>query len=98
MKLRDFKKEVEYNVGDFVEDCALFQTLNPGKAEDKISAIVEDAVNLYNDLKDKANFKADTKKRTYFAKLRKEMAEKTDELYARLSKIVEENRAEKKEA
>lgn len=96
MNLRNFKKEIEYNIGDFIEDCALFQTLNPGKAEDKISEIVEDAVDLYNDLKDKANFKVDAAKRAYFFKLRKEMAEKTDELYARLSKIVEENRAEAK--
>ena len=71
MNLRNFKKEIEYNIGDFIEDCALFQTLNPGKAEDKISEIVEDAVDLYNDLKDKANFKVDAAKRAYFFKLRK---------------------------
>jgi chemotaxis protein histidine kinase CheA len=91
MHLRDFKKEVEYTVGEFVEDCALFQTLNPDKAQDEVAEIVEDAVELYNSLKDRANLKVEEKKSSYFKKLRKEMVEKTDALYERLSTIVEKS-------
>lgn len=31
MNLRDFKKDVEYFVGEFVDDCSLFIALNPHK-------------------------------------------------------------------
>ena len=89
MNLRDFKKEVEYFVGEFVDDCSLFLTLNPHKSTDKIAEIISEAVDLYNDLKDKANAKVEQKQRkAWFAGLRKEMFEKTDALYEKLSAVV----------
>ena len=90
MNLRDFKKDVEYIVGEFVDDCALFLCLNPNQDSDQIAAIIEEAVDLYNDLKDKANEKVEGNKRVYFAGLRKEMVETVDSLYERLSAIVAE--------
>ncbi len=88
MNLRDFKKDVEYFVGEFVDDCALFVSLNPAKATDEVAGIIEEAVDLYNDLKDQANAKVEGRKAAYFAGLRKEMFEKVDALYERLSDIV----------
>ena len=95
MNLRDFKKDVEYFVGEFVDDCSLFLTLNPHKSTDKIAEIISEAVDLYNDLKDKANAKVEQKQRkAWFAGLRKEMFEKTDALYEKLSAIVAEKDGE----
>ncbi len=89
MNLRDFKKDVEYVVGDFVDDCSLFITLNPNKSADKVAEVISEAVDLYNDLKDKANSKVEPKERkAWFLNLRKEMFEKTDALYEKLSAIV----------
>ena len=89
MNLRDFKKDVEYVVGDFVDDCSLFITLNPSKSADKVAEVISEAVDLYNDLKDKANSKVEPKERkAWFMNLRKEMFEKTDALYEKLSAIV----------
>lgn len=95
MTLRDFKKDVEYFVGEFVDDCSLFITLNPHKSTEKMAEVVSEAVDLYNDLKDKANAKVEPKMRkAWFAGLRKEMFEKTDALYEKLSAIVAEKDAE----
>ena len=95
MTLRDFKKDVEYFVGEFVEDCSLFITLNPHKSTEKMAEVVSEAVDLYNDLKDKANAKVEPKMRkAWFAGLRKEMFEKTDALYEKLSAIVAEKDGE----
>lgn len=88
MNLRDFKKDVEYFVGDFIDDCALFLLRNPEKATDEVSAVIEEAVDLYNEMKDKGNAKVDAKKSTYYAGLRKEMFEKIDALYEKLSDII----------
>ncbi len=95
MTLRDFKKDVEYFVGEFVDDCSLFITLNPHKSTEKMAEVVSEAVDLYNDLKDKANAKVEPKMRkAWFAGLRKEMFEKTDALYEKLSTIVAEKDGE----
>ena len=89
MTLRDFKKDVEYFVGEFVDDCSLFITLNPHKSTEKMAEVVSEAVDLYNDLKDKANAKVEPKMRkAWFAGLRKEMFEKLDELCEKLSAVV----------
>ena len=95
MTLRDFKKDVEYFVGEFVDDCSLFITLNPHKSTEKMAEVVSEAVDLYNDLKDKANAKVEPKMRkAWFAGLRTEMFEKTDALYEKLSAIVAEKDGE----
>ena len=95
MTLRDFKKDVEYFVGEFVDDCSLFITLNLHKSTEKMAEVVSEAVDLYNDLKDKANAKVEPKMRkAWFAGLRKEMFEKTDALYEKLSAIVAEKDGE----
>lgn len=97
MNLRDFKKDVDYFVGDFVDNCSLFVAMNPDKEVDKIAEIINEAVDLYNDMKDKANVKAiETKKSTYFAGLRKEMFEKVDALYEKLSDIISSCKKEEK--
>lgn len=46
MTLRDFKKDVEYFVGEFVDDCSLFITLNPHKSTEKMAEVVSEAVDL----------------------------------------------------
>ena len=44
--------------------------------------------NLYNDLKDKVNAPAEGPKKAYFNGIRKELLEKTDALYTKLSDVV----------
>lgn len=95
MNLRDFKKDVEYIVGDFVDDCSLFIALNPHKSSEKLAEVISEAVDLYNELKDKANAKVEPKQRkAWFATLRKDMFEKTNALYEKLSAIVTTKDAE----
>ncbi len=84
MNLRDIKKDIEYVVGAFVDDCALFLTVNPGKIAD----LVDKAVDLYNDLRDKVNAPAEGNKKAHYNAIRKEMLEKTDALYDELSQAV----------
>lgn len=91
MNLRDFKKDVEYLVGEFVDDCALFLMINPHKASDEVATVIEEAVDLYNSMKDKANEKIEGKKSAYYAGLRKEMCEKVDALYEKLSSIISQS-------
>ena len=87
MNLRVFKKDIEFFVGEFIDDCALFIALNPHKDADEISQIVDEAVDLYNDLKCKANH-PEGNKRAFYTALTKEMFAKIDELCEKLSSVV----------
>ena len=87
MNLRVFKKDIEFFIGEFIEDCELFIILNPHKNAEKIDEIVDEAVNLYNDLKQKAAHTEGNKK-AYYNGLTKAMFEKLDELSEQLSAVV----------
>ena len=87
MNLRVFKKDIEYFVGEFIDDCALFVALNPHKDADEIAQIIDEAVDLYNDLKSKANHPEGASK-AFYNNLRKEMFEKIDSLCEKLSSVI----------
>ena len=87
MNLRVFKKDIEYFVAEFIDDCALFVALNPHKDSDEIAQIIDEAVELYNDLKHRACHPEGAKK-AYYNALTKEMFEKLDELCEKLSSAV----------
>ncbi len=87
--LRGIKKDIEYVVGAFVDDCALFLTVNPGKNADAVTDLVDEAVDLYNDLRDKVGAAKGGGRSVYNA-IRQELLEKTDDLYDRLSEAVKQ--------
>ncbi len=53
MNLRDIKKDIEYYIGEFIDDCLLFAALNPDKNGEGVDKLVGEAIDLYNDLKEK---------------------------------------------
>ncbi len=87
MNLRVFKKDIEFFVEQFLGDCDLFLMLNPGKDANEIYQIEEEAINLYNDLRVRANH-PEGNKRAFYKGLTKEMFEKLDELCEKLSAVV----------
>lgn len=97
MNLRDIKKDIEYFIGEFIDDCTLFVTLNPSKETAEVNKIIEEAVDLYNDLKNRINAAPKPEGKTrkdkkslaaYYNGIRKEMIEKLDELSEKLSSVI----------
>lgn len=88
MNLRDIKKDIEYVIGAFIDDCSLFSVVNKSADDEALAGLLDEAVNLYNDLKDKVNEKVEGAKGVYYASIRKELLEKTDALYEKLSGMV----------
>ena len=102
MNRRDIKKDIEYVIGEFLDDCALFSVLNPGKNVDKIWEIEEEAIALYNDLRNRINKPAVSVKkydnkaqyaketRAYYNTIAKDLFEKVDGLCEKLSEVIME--------
>ena len=90
MNLRDIKKDIEYVLSAFVEDCSVVACVNPTVTDANVSELMEEAIDLYNELRDKVNAKVEGSKKNYFNELRKEVLTKTDELYSKLSTAVKE--------
>jgi len=89
MNLRDIKKDIEYVLSAFVEDCMVCACTKP-EHQDKISALVDEAADLFNEYRNKAAAKVEGPKKAYFNNLTKDLLEKSNDLWSRLSKIVAE--------
>lgn len=87
MNLREIKKDIDYVLSAFIEDCTLVAAVNSKVGEDKASELMEEAVDLYNELRDKVN-QVEGPARQYYNALRKEVLERTDALYEKLSAAV----------
>ena len=95
MNLRDVKKDIQYVIGAFIDDCTLFLNMNPGKNADEITGLIDKSVDLYNDLRDKVVKSAGAEKpKVCFDSIRKELLEKTDALYDELSAAVKKGLGE----
>ena len=90
MNLRDIKKDIEYVLSAFVEDCSVVACVNPQVTDGNVSELMEEAIDLYNELRDKVNAKIEGSKKSYYNELRKEVLTRTDALYEKLSAAVKE--------
>ncbi|MBQ6646669.1 MAG: hypothetical protein IJM56_08320, partial [Clostridia bacterium] len=89
MNLRNIKKDIDYVLSAFVEDCATCVAVNPKVSDEAASSLMEEAIDLYNELRDKAaTRKVEGNKKAYYNALRKEILERTDALYSKLSAVV----------
>ena len=93
MNLREVKKDIEYVVGSFVDDCTIFLESHPGKNAAEVTDLIEEAVDLYNDLRDRIG-KPEGSKKAFYLGLRKELLEKVDALYDKLSAAVKKGLGE----
>ena len=82
------KKDIEYVLSAFVEDCSVVASVNSKVAESAAGDLMEEAIDLYNELRDKVNIKVEGSKKAYYNDLRKEILTKTDALYEKLSAAV----------
>ena len=87
MNLRVIKKDIEYIIGEFIDDCTLFTVLNPGQDAGEVAKIIDEAVDLYNDLKDKVN-KPEGNKKAWYNGIRKDLIDGVDALCEKLSSAI----------
>ena len=93
MNLRDIKKDIEFFVGAFIDDCSLFLEIKPEADAPAITDLIDKAVDLYNDSREKIG-KADGNKKTYYNGLREEVLQGLDGLYEELSDIIKSSAKE----
>lgn len=89
MNLRDIKKEIEYLVGSVIDDCDLYVSMFPQKREEA-NKIMDEAIDLYNDLLDRANNPDKTSAKTikeHYRNVHKDLYEGVNSLCEKLSAV-----------
>lgn len=55
MNLRVIKKDINFLIGDFIDDCLLFATLHPEKETKNIEILVQEALDFSDNMFDRVN-------------------------------------------
>lgn len=86
--LRTIKKDVEFLIGELVDDCFIYLELNGDENMDKVGEIIGEALDLQDDTIDRINHRPeDEKADKYYKNITKEFIESIDALYEKLSAI-----------
>lgn len=92
--LRDLKKDIDYLFFEFISDCFMFTSIHEGKKRTEVENLIEEAVEMRNEFFDRVNNPAgkDNPKLIsgYYSALRKDLFEKVDGYFEKLSVISKE--------
>ncbi len=86
--IKDFKKEINYIFGEVIDEAFFKKLMKPEVEDAKIEAIVDEAVDAYDNFKDKINQgkKAEDKK-SFFKTLNKEYVDSVNALLDKIKKL-----------
>jgi predicted HAD superfamily phosphohydrolase len=89
--IKDLKKDIDYLFFELISDCFMFTSLHEGQKKTAAQDLIEEAVSMRNEFIDRVN-NPDGKDnpvlvRAYYNTLRKDLFEKVDSYFERLSQI-----------
>jgi len=84
---RDLKKDINYVLGDIIEAVYVWEYTNSDKDTKKSEAIIDDAINTFDDLIAKVNDRSVENKKTHFKAINTELETKGLELIERINKL-----------
>lgn len=88
MNLRVIKKDINYFISDFIDDCMLFAMFHEEKGYDKVEALINEAVELGDDLYAKVNHpEKGANLKAWYKQVGKDLVEGLDALCKKLSEL-----------
>jgi len=89
--IKDLKKDIDYLFFELISDCFMSTSLHEGEKKTEIQDLIEEAVKMRNDFIDRVN-NPDGKDnpvlvKSYYGTLLRDLFEKVDAYFERLSKI-----------
>ena len=85
--IKNLKKDINYTLGDIIEECYVWELLNPKKDTKKSEAIIDEAIATFDSLLDKLNEKGVENKKAHFKAIHTELEAKATDLAAKINKL-----------
>ena len=84
--VKNLKKDINYTLGDIIEECYIAQMLAP-KSTGKIEKIIDEAIAVFDDLIERMNSKNVENKKAHFKAIDTELETKANSLVEKLNKL-----------
>jgi hypothetical protein len=89
--IRDLKKDIDYLFFELFSDCFTYASLHNGEKRGQVQSLIEEAIESRNEFIQKVNSPAgkDNPKlvKQYYSAIRKELFEKIDDYFTKLSDL-----------
>lgn len=85
--IKNLKKDINYVLGDIIEECYTWELLNPDADKKKSDKIVDEAIAAFDMLIDKINMKSVEDKKGHFKSIEKELEKTANKLIDRVNKL-----------
>ena len=85
--VRNLKKDINYVLGDIIEAVYVWEYSNTDKDTKKSEAIIDEAIDTFDDLIAKVNTKNVEDKKTHFKNINQELETKGRELIEKINKL-----------
>jgi len=85
--VRNLKKDINYVLGDIIEAVYLWEYTNTDKDTKKSEAIIDEAIEVFDDLIVKVNDKSVDDKKAHFKSINKELEAKGRALIDKINKL-----------
>ena len=85
--IKNLKKDINYVLGDIIEECYNWELLNP-KADDKeAESIINESIATFDSLIEKIHIKNVENKKAHFKSIEMELETKANELIEKVNKL-----------
>ena len=84
---RDLKKDINYVLGDIIEAVYVWEYSNTDKDNSKSEAIIDDAIETFDDLISRLNTKVEENKKAHFNTIKSDLEVKGRALIERINKL-----------
>jgi len=84
---RDLKKDINYVLGDIIEAVYVWELSNPDKDTEKSEAIIDEAIDVFDELIGKVNDRSIENKKAHFKGINQELEKKGRDLIEKVNKL-----------
>lgn len=85
--IKNLKKDINYTLGDIIEECYVWELLNPKADNTKTEALIDEAIKTFDVLIAKLNTKNIENKKTHFKAISKELEDKATALIEKVNNL-----------
>ncbi|WP_196893826.1 hypothetical protein [Aureivirga marina] len=86
--IKQLKKDLNYVLGDIIDEVYAWELMNPTEETAKSEAIIDEAIAIFDELIEKINTRKDVEdKKAYFKAINKELEQKANSLIEKINNL-----------
>ncbi len=85
--VKNLKKDINYTLGDIIEECYVWELMNPKEDTAKSQGIIDEAIVVFDELIDKVHAKNVENKRAHFKAINSDLETKAKALVAKVNAL-----------